>query len=768
MSSGDPPRTPAPLGATPPASIAQTSTSGSTVSTITTARSGRSSRGSTVFAVGNSEYAGQDPSYGVVIGVPLEKKLKYGVSYEDFVEVMQNKLTGELDCGVKLMSMFNDLKDPMDAYSNENRPKKDTEIEDEEERRDLWLIEVREWTSYKQKVASSKVKAYSKLYGQCTEALQVEIQSDTDYEAKHKEKDPVWLLKTIKGIKSGMNSSRNKMRVYFMKLKELMLTRQETGETLDSFRKRIRNAMDTVFLAGGENVFQPLLDGSRGNGTFDEDLCEQFATMFFLYQTDMRIYCDHLTDYEKADEDGNTSAFPMKMGRAYEAYIHHGARNAGGRLGRQFLQTSTKRDADGYRGDNANACIPCDVDVNDIVRGANGEIWTIKCTKCDKWGHIGNNCPGEGVSNNLSLFKVMLSQHHCHHDFNPNYFYLDSGANFSSTFDTTIIDNLSTCSKNDSITAMTNGGTICFNQHRTLKLIPEVNIYYNQHSVATVLALQDLELIPRSFIFYDSRRRGSFLLVFESGRIMEFKKAQSGLYYYDLFSHAHHEHRITDNDFIFLRSSVSFLQSLTQQDKNWTFLQTAEDNMKGMTQKEVGRANLARKLQELLGWPSTNDYKRILHHNLVHNCPINSDDVDRALHIYGEPIPILKGKTKRPHPLVHDTMHQLALPPKLHDARIDLHSDILFVNKLPFLLVKCGRLNYVSVIPMASKAKSNIIRGLLREIRRYVRRGMLVAHVHGDGEYDREDIPSIKSIPFKHTSFFTKSLFFPTEQEYYF
>jgi len=74
----------------------------------------------------------------------LEKKLKYGVSYEDFVEVMQNKLTGELDCGVKLMSMFNDLKDPMDAYSNENRPKKDTEIEDEEERRDLWLIEVRE------------------------------------------------------------------------------------------------------------------------------------------------------------------------------------------------------------------------------------------------------------------------------------------------------------------------------------------------------------------------------------------------------------------------------------------------------------------------------------------------------------------------------------------------------------------------------------------------------------------------------------------------
>eukprot|EP00957_Ditylum_brightwellii_P164767 12545125-Ditylum_brightwellii.AAC.1 len=59
------------------------------------------------------------------------------------------------------------------------------------------------------------------------------------------------------------------------------------------------------------------------------------------------------------------------------------------------MQTSTKRDVDGYRGGNANACISYDVDVKDIVRCANGEIWTIKYTKCDKRGHIGNNCPGK-------------------------------------------------------------------------------------------------------------------------------------------------------------------------------------------------------------------------------------------------------------------------------------------------------------------------------------------------------------------------------------
>ena len=74
--------------------------------------------------------------------------------------------------------------------------------------------------------------------------------------------------------------------------------------------------------------------------------------------------------------------------------------------------------------------------------------------------------------------------------------------------------------------------------------------------------------------------------------------------------------------------------------------------------------------------------------------------------------------------------------------RVDLHADIMFVNSLPFLLVKSGRLNYVALLPMSSKALSNITRGLLCECHWYVRRGMLVAHVHGDGDFDRESLRS--------------------------
>ena len=88
-----------------------------------------------------------------------------------------------------------------------------------------------------------------------------------------------------------------------------------------------------------------------------------------------------------------------------------------------------RKDADRYRGGNGNVCIPCEVEIMDIVRGMNVEIWTAKCNKCQKWGHTANHCP---VSVSTSLFEIILSQHFPRFESNPNHLYLDSGANFSS------------------------------------------------------------------------------------------------------------------------------------------------------------------------------------------------------------------------------------------------------------------------------------------------------------------------------------------------
>ena len=94
----------------------------------------------------------------------------------------------------------------------------------------------------------------------------------------------------------------------------------------------------------------------------------------------------------------------------------------------------------------------------------------------------------------------------------------------------------------------------------------------------------------------------------------------------------------------------------------------------------------------------------------------------------------------RPSPTAHEEISQLPLPPQLHDMRIDLYSDLFYVNSVPFLLVISGRLNCISIMCLAFRAATNIIRGLLREIRRYVRRGCIIVHVHSDREYDKATI----------------------------
>ena len=83
--------------------------------------------------------------------------------------------------------------------------------------------------------------------------------------------------------------------------------------------------------------------------------------------------------------------------------------------------------------------------------------------------------------------------------------------------------------------------------------------------------------------------------------------------------------------------------------------------------------------------------KRILSRNLVKNASVTADDMIRNLKVYGENPAILKGKMTRPSPKSHDALTLLPLPPKLHGMRLHLYTDILHVNKQPFLLIVSGK-----------------------------------------------------------------------------
>ena len=115
----------------------------------------------------------------------------------------------------------------------------------------------------------------------------------------------------------------------------------------------------------------------------------------------------------------------------------------------------------------------------------------------------------------------------------------------------------------------------------------------------------------------------------EKGINLKFRKSRNNLYYFDT-------------------KKVQF-EGLSDQG-NLCMISTVRRNKQYFTKKEVGLADAALALQEKLGWPSTQSLLKYLRDGHVINCPVTHDNLHRVPLIYGDPVPILKGKSKRSKP----------------------------------------------------------------------------------------------------------------------
>ena len=84
----------------------------------------------------------------------------------------------------------------------------------------------------------------------------------------------------------------------------------------------------------------------------------------------------------------------------------------------------------------------------------------------------------------------------------------------------------------------------------------------------------------------------------------------------------------------------------------------------GYTQHQFDRAKTARKLYVILGMPTVENFKNILHQNIIKNCPVTVEDVNIAERIFGPDVAAIKGRATRPKPpIVHE--EQVEIPQEL-------------------------------------------------------------------------------------------------------
>jgi hypothetical protein len=140
----------------------------------------------------------------------------------------------------------------------------------------------------------------------------------------------------------------------------------------------------------------------------------------------------------------------------------------------------------------------------------------------------------------------------------------------------------------------------------------------------------------------------------------------------------------------------------------------------------------------MMGNPSEGDYKGMVSHNLIPNCPVTSSDITNAKAIFGPDLPSIRGKTVRwtPTPVVAD---YVVVPRELVQAnkRMTLAADVFFVDGTAFLLTVSRRIKFVSAEHLPTRTAVSLSKHMKRALDVYGRAGFIVRNILMDGEFEK-------------------------------
>ena len=120
---------------------------------------------------------------------------------------------------------------------------------------------------------------------------------------------------------------------------------------------------------------------------------------------------------------------------------------------------------------------------------------------------------------------------------------------------------------------------------------------------------------------------------------------------------------------------------------------TVEQRAAIYPKRALQRAIAARRIQARLGYPASNDFASMN----IHGVDVTPRDVAIADHVFGPPIATLKGRTtKRASPPIVPTA------PVVIEANQHLEIDVMFINRMPFLVALLVPLGYsfVDYVPV--------------------------------------------------------------------
>ena len=741
--------------------------------THTNNRSGNSSRQTrlqrNLMDVNNSDrdFTGAVEELGV-LGTVLEKYLKHYKSFDKFILALLNLTGRTYDHGADLKPAIMDLVDPLITLSKliPMKPKKKEavlgkvsnatllsadELQEKnnelqqiydaekeayealyEAQLEVWKSDVKNFSRRKNLLASNLTKLYSLILGQCTQALIANIKKEKDYDDKSRASDALWLLRVLKRLCAGINTNHNPSLTRVRALKAYFNCIQGDTETSAEYNERQASCKRNVDTLCGPILRYIDMDD---DALSELEVEEHMASAILLLNADRTRHAARLQEMEKAVELGD-DRIPTEQHKAFEILVaneerlkreqlrYHRSARIG--IGGVNLYQQAGRGVGG-NGRSPRGHREWPVPEAERVIGRDGTLICFQCFHCNKWGHKQWNCPecdpGQGVSMG-KYGKQSLNFMECDMSLiTVDRYFIDTGASDSTTFTDKNATNLKRCLFKNYLYASTNAGDRIFKQKQDLKFLP-LNVYYDPHSMANVLAAHEIEALDGYHIYHDGSVDEDYYVLNETeNRVMRFVKCKEGLYYYDVSDPKTHELKLDDFK------------------KGTCLMQTVQGNEAMMTRRELMKARKAREYQDIMGWPKTSVFRSYIENSDVDNIDITVDDIDRATFLWGEAKEVDRGQTTRPSSKPHETMAQDPLP-KLHDKRVDLYIDVMMIRKREYLVCKGGRVNYTTSYPLENKTVDEVLKKVQVEMTKYKERGLKVVSVHVDNAFNTEKFHS--------------------------
>ena len=161
-------------------------------------------------------------------------------------------------------------------------------------------------------------------------------------------------------------------------------------------------------------------------------------------------------------------------------------------------------------------------------------------------------------------------------------------------------------------------------------------------------------------------------------------------------------------------------------------------NYEGYAKHEVLKAKEVRRAQAMVGNPSEADYKGVVSHNLISNCPDASSVITNARAIFGPDLPSVRGKTvwRMPAPVVAD---YVAVPCELVAANktVMFAADVFVVDGTAFLLTVSRRIKIVTAEHVPVRTALSLSKHMTRVLEVYGCKGFRVRSIIMVGEFEK-------------------------------